>query len=309
MGAQRVQVHAVGLEGRVVAYAPERGRLDAQSLVAPAILLLERAGPIEEAEVGSLHVEAHRGHATLVGREMLEDGGQQELHGARLGGEPRDARDVQVRRFRAEQEVGVDIHGRFEPARRIEAHRNRRRLRAAEIGIHAERLRHVDVARDVHLAERDRLQRLLRCLPQHGCGPEPDLLTDRRTLGRLGRVPLGAHHVVERGRQIGIRETIRDDSIYHLSRFPFPVSRFFHADDRPDPDARLVRGPEVELMWGRRLLLGGDDAADRRSQVAPLDHEAVLGSREPGYGMRDAGCEVRSDGARALRYVSTSWIG
>ncbi len=307
MGAQRVQVHAVGLEGSVIAYALERGRLDAQSLVAPAILLLERAGPIEEAEVGSLHVEAHRGHATLVGREMLEDGRQQELHGARLGGEPRDARDVQVRRFRAEQEVGVDIHGRFEPARRIEAHRNRRRLRAAEIGIHAERLRHVDVARDVHLAERDRLQRLLRRLPQHGCGPEPDLLADRRTLGRLGRVPLGTHHVVQRRGEIRVREPIGHYAVDNAPRVPSPEP--LYSDNRSDPDRCFGGGPEVELMWGRRLLLGGDDAADRGSQVAPLDHEAALGSREPGYGMRDAGCGVRSDGARALRYVSTSWIG
>src|SRR5207302_3294716 len=151
--------------------------------------------------------------------------------------------------------------------------------------------------------------RLFRRLPQHGCGPEPDLLSDGRTLGRLRRVALGTHHVVQRRGEIRVREPVRHHTVDHLSRFPFPVSRLFDANDRPDPDARLVRGPEVELMWGRRLLLGGDDAADRGSQVAPLDHEAVLGSREPGYGMRDAECGVRSDGARALRYVSTSWIG
>ena len=315
MGPQRVQVHAVGLEGRIVAHPAERLRLDAQALVAPAVLVLQRAGPIEEAQVGALHVEAHRAHATLVGREMLEDGGQQELHGARLGGEPRDARDVQVRRFRAEQEVRVDVHGRFESARGIETHRDRRGLRAAEIGVHAERLCHVDVARDVHLPKRDRLQRLLWGLPKHRRGPEPDLLPDSRTLGGLGRVALGADDVVQGCGEIGVGEPIRHHAPHHLSRFPVPASRLFHAHNRPDPDGRLVRGPEVELVRGRRLLLSGDDAADRGSQVrwmgriAPLDHEAVLGSREPGCGMRDAGCEVRSDGARALRYVSTSWIG
>src|ERR1051325_4501033 len=156
-------------------------------------------------------------------------------------------------------------------------------------------------------APRDRLQRLFRALPQHGRGPEPDLLSDRRMLGGLGRVALGPHHIVQRGGEVGVCEPIGHDSVDDAPRVPSPEPLAPHY--RPDPDARLVRGPEVELMWGRWLLLGGDDAADRESRVGPLDHEAVLGTREPGYGMRDARCGMRSDGARALRYVSTSWIG
>src|SRR5437016_12861624 len=127
--AQRVEVHPVRLEGRVVAYSLERLRRDAEALVAPPVPVIEGPRAIEEAEIGALHVEAQRGHPALVGREVLEDGGEQEFDRARLGREPRHAGDVQVRSFGAEQEVGVQVDGRLEARRRVEADRNPASLR------------------------------------------------------------------------------------------------------------------------------------------------------------------------------------
>src|ERR1051325_10237470 len=158
---------------------------------------------------------------------------------------------------------------------------------------------------DVGLAPR--LARGPRRPPQGGGGPGAPLRGARGSRGGFGGAPPGPHHIVQWGGEVGVCEPIGHDPVDDTPRVPSPEP--LDPDDRPDPDARLVGGPEGELMWGRGLLRGGDDPADRESQVGPLDHEAVLGSREPGYGMRDAGCEVRSDEARALRYVSTSWIG
>src|SRR2546422_945321 len=93
----------------------------------------------------------------------------------------------------------------------------------------------------------------------------------------------------------------------------FPYTTLFRSldsDDRPDPDGGLVRGPEMELMRGRRLELGSDHAADggrgrrggRGGRRGLVDHVPVRGRRDPAAGSR-------SRGARALKYVSTSWIG
>jgi hypothetical protein len=49
----------------------------------------------------------------------------------------------------------------------------------------------------------------------------------------------------------------------------------------------------VELVRRRGLLLCGDDATDG-GRIASIDHDPVLGRRE-------AGCEMRSRGARALK--------
>ena len=212
-----------------------------------------------------------------------------------------------MRGLGAEQEVGVQVYRRLEPPRRVEPDGDGRRVRPAEIGVHAERSRHVGIGRDVDAPERDRLQRLLGNLPQHGGGPQPDLLACRGALGRARGVAFGAHHVVQRSCEIGIREPVRHDAVHDLSRFPFPVSRspfpvpgFFDSDDRADPNGGLVRGPEVELVGGRGLQLRGDDVADRRRGRGErrgggfADHVPVFGSREPG-------AERRSRGARAFK--------
>src|SRR2546426_967610 len=131
-----------------------------RSLVTAAIRVVERAGAIEEAEVRPFHVEAQGGDPALVRREVLKDGREQELDRARLGREPRNTGDVEVRGFGAEQEVGVEIDRRLEARCRVEADGDPRRLRAGHVGIHAQRLRHVGVARDVYGAERHGLERL-----------------------------------------------------------------------------------------------------------------------------------------------------
>jgi len=67
------EVHAVGLEGGEIAHELERLRPDAEALVATAVLVVERAGLVEEAQVRSLNVEAHGGDAPLMERKVLEN--------------------------------------------------------------------------------------------------------------------------------------------------------------------------------------------------------------------------------------------
>ncbi len=294
VGTQRVEVHPVGLEGRVIAHALERLRRDAEALVAAAIRLVERAGAIEEAEIRPLHVEAQGRDPTLVGREVLEDGREQELDRARLGGESRDTGDVEVRGFGAEQEVGVEIDRRLEARRRVEADGDPRRLGAGHVGVHAQRLRHVGVARDVYGAERHELERLLRVLPQHRRGPQPDLLADGGALGRLRGISLSTHHVVQRSREVRVGEPVGYDAIDDPSPSPLPrpFPRLFHPYYRPDADGGLVRSPKVELVRRRGLELGGDDTADGCG-LPMLDHDPVLGRRDPGGDSRSRGARLR----------------
>ena len=125
MGAQRVEVHPVGLERRVVARRRRTARAGGPSRAyCRRSSALSAAGLIEEAEVGTLHVEAERRDAALVRGKGLEDAAQQELDRAGLGGEAGDAGDVEVRRLGAEQEVAVEVDRRLEPARRVEPDRD-----------------------------------------------------------------------------------------------------------------------------------------------------------------------------------------
>jgi len=200
-----------------------------------------------------------------------------------------------VRGFRSEQEISVEIDRCLEPTRRVETHGNRGGLCPVQIGVHAERLRDVRVGRHVHATERHRLERLFGLLAQDGRGPQADLLPDRRTLGGPRGIAFGTHNVVQRGGQVGVGEAIRHDAVHDFSRFLLPAPCSLDAHDRPDPDGRLVRGPEVELVRRRGLLLGSDDATDGWGLGRGLvDHVPVLGSREPGAGSR-------SRGARALK--------
>ena len=283
--AQRVEVDAVPLERREIAHALERPRLDAEALVAPPVLVVEVAWLIQEAEVRSLHVEAHGRDLALVRREVLEDGGEEELHRARLGGETGDPGEVQVRGFRAEQEIGVEVHGGLEPARRVEADGDAGGLRAREVRVHAQRLSDVGIGRDEDARQRHRLQRLLGHLPQYRRRPQPDLLAHRRALARAHRIPLGADDVVQRRREIGVGEPIGDDAIDD-------ALAFFDAHDRADADARLDRRPEMELVRRGGFELGRDDAADgRRSGL--VDHVPVRGRREPDAGRKSRGARLR----------------
>ena len=286
VSAQGVEVDPVPLVRREVTHPLERPRRDAEALVAPQILVSQGSGLVEEAEVRPLHVETHRGDAALVLGEVLEDRGQEELDGARLGGKARHARQVQVRRFGTEQEIGVEVDRSLEPAGGVQAHGNPRRLRPGEIGIHAQRLRDVRVGRDEHARERHRLQRLLGHLAQHRRRPEPDFLPHRRALGRAYRIAFGADDVMQRRLEVGVGEPVGDDAVHHA-----PHSLFdFH--DRADPDARLHRRPEMELVRRCGFELGRDDAADGR-WPALVDHVPVRGRREPDAGRKSRGARLR----------------
>ena len=128
-----------------------------------------------------------------------------------------------MRGLRAEQKVRVQVHGRFEAARCVEAHGDGRGLSPPppKVRVHAERLRHVRVGRDVDVAQWDRLQRLCGNLPQHCRGPEANLLSRRRVLGCPRGVSFGAHDIVQRCDEVGVSEGVGydpvDDAPGHLS--------------------------------------------------------------------------------------------
>ncbi len=75
----------------------KRLRLDVELLVECLVRLLELSRLIQIAQVGTFDIEAHRGDRSLVLGEMSEHRCEQPLDGARLGREPRDAGDVEVR--------------------------------------------------------------------------------------------------------------------------------------------------------------------------------------------------------------------
>ena len=78
---------------------------------------------IEEAEVGTFHVEADRGDRALLLGEVREDRRQHPLDRARLRRESGNAGDVQVRRLGAEEEIGVEVDRRVGAAGAIHADR------------------------------------------------------------------------------------------------------------------------------------------------------------------------------------------
>jgi hypothetical protein len=80
-----------------------------QSLVDPPILLRDRAGLIQKAEIRPFDVEAERGDGALVRRKGLEDAGKQELDRAGLGGEAGDPGDDQVGGLGSEEKVAVEV--------------------------------------------------------------------------------------------------------------------------------------------------------------------------------------------------------
>ena len=286
MRAQCVEVDPIPLERREVAHPLERARRDPEALVAAPVFVVQVAGLIEETEVRSLHVEAHGRHLALVLGEVLEDRAQQELHRARLGGEAGHPRQVQVRRFRTQQEVGVEIDRGLEPHRGVEADGDPGRLRAGEVRVHPQRLGHVRVGRDEDARQRYRLQRLLGHLPQHRRRPQPDFLAHRGTLGGAHRIAFGADHVVQRGLQIRVREPVRDHAVHDALR------AFLDFDDRADPDARLDRRPEMELVRRSGFQLGRDHAADG-GRPGFVDHVPVRGRREPDAGRKSRGARLR----------------
>src|SRR5207302_6914826 len=105
------------------------------------------------------------------------------------------------------------------------------------------------------LTERHRLQRLFGNLPQHGRRPEPDLLPDGRLLRGAAGITIRAYDIVQRSREVRVRKPIGHDPVDDSSP---PLD----SHDRADADARLGRGPEMELVRSGGLQLGRDDSPD-----------------------------------------------
>ena len=198
-----------------------------------------------------------------------------------------------MRGFGAQQEVGVEIDRGIAAGRRVQAHGDGGGRRGVQECIHAQGLRHVGVVGHIDLAERHRLQRLLRHLPQHGGGPVANLLACRQCVAGARRIAFRADDIVQGGGEVRVREPLGHDTVHHTVRslLPAPCSDLH---DRTDPDTRIGRSPEVELMGRRRLELGRHHAADRGHV-----HDASLGRRE------DPRRWGRSRGARAFKYSST----
>ncbi len=265
VGPERVEIDAVRLEGGIVVHVLERLRPESEPRVLPAVLVRERGGLVQEAKVGAFDVEAKRGHRALVAWEGLEDAAEQKLDGAGLGGQARDAGDVEVRGFGAEQEVAVQEHGRLEAPRRVETHRDAGGALASGVRVHAEREHHVLVRGEPDGAKRYRLHRLLGNLPQHRGGEKTDLGPLTGLQVRRGRVAVSADHRVHRGDQIGVREAVGDDAEDH-------PSGILDADDGPDADGGVSGRPEVELMRRGRFELGGHHPAERSHALGHVNN-------------------------------------
>ena len=136
-----------------------------------------------------------------------------------------------------------------------------------EIAVHAQRDGDVVVVGEKHRAHRHRLQRLLghaAAAPPRCRGESRRARVDRER--RAARRAVVAEHVVQRRLQIGVAESLDDDSV-DLGNLSVHRMRAFDAHDRPDADRRVERRPEMEFVRRVRLALGRDDAAEWRSTL------------------------------------------
>ena len=259
------RVAARGVRGKVFDVLEGLGR-HADRVVQRAVGVVEARGRlVEEAEVGPLHVEADGRHASLLPREMGKDRREQPLDRTGLGGEPRHARDVEVRRLGAEQEVGVEIHGALHEARPVDSDGDAGVLPFLQVAVHAQCHRHIGFGGEVHDAHGYRLQRLVGDVAQRVRRVQPDFRSISRRAHRTRRVAVGADDIVQRGLQVGVRESLDDHPVdaHHLAvAGGWPLD----AHDRPDAHRRAEGGPKVELVGRVGAPLGGDDSAYRHSE-------------------------------------------
>src|SRR5690606_20222508 len=117
------------------------------------------------------------------------------------------------------------------------------------------------VGREVDRSTRDGLERLLGLVPEDGRGVEPDLRAFRRRLEPRRRLAVQPDVVVERALEVGVNRAVDDDPVD--GQRPGALDLELH--ERADPDRRVWRGPEVELVRRVRLPFRADDAADRRA--------------------------------------------
>ncbi len=229
-------------------------RRNAEGLVEGEIGRVERRRRlVEEAEIGSFHVEAERRDRPFLLGEMGEDRGQQPFDRARLGRESGDPGDREMCGLGAEQEVGVEVHGGVGPARVIEPNGNPRVRPVPEVGVHAERAGDIRIVGEKDLPHADRLQRLLRDLAQHRRGVQPDLGPGFRRRTRV-------REIVERRFEIRVAQPF-DHHAIHRRHVPVDRMRSHHSHDRADPNVRIERRPKVKRMRGVGSSLGGDDAS------------------------------------------------
>jgi hypothetical protein len=149
--------------------------------------------------------------------------------------------------------------GRRQPAGAVHADRDAGGLLGAHVAVHAQRHLHIFLRGEAHLGERHGLDRLLRLVPQHGCGPQSDFGASGGGR-RAGRVTLGGHDLMQRCGEIRVRARVHHDCVHAAPTLAI------HAHDGPDPKGRVRGGPEVELVWTRRQRFGRDYAPDRHHQ-------------------------------------------
>src|SRR5712691_4623291 len=115
--------------------------------------------------------------------------------------------------FRTEQEIGIEVDRRVTTGGRVQTDGNGGRRCGIEKCVHAQRLGDVRIIRDVDLAQRYWLKRLLRCLSQDRRGPVAYLLAGSRCLVGPRGVAFGANDIVQRGREVRVGEPLRHDTI------------------------------------------------------------------------------------------------
>ena len=165
-----------------------------------------------------------------------------------------------MRRLGAEQKVGVEPDGRRRRTRAVQSDGNSGARPGREVRVHPERDRDVLVAREVHGAHGNRLQRFFRHVAQHGRRVETDLGAPRRRAGVRTGISVVAEHLVEWRLDIGVAESLDDHSVDDRKR-TVDWLRALHSHDRSDSDRRIERGPEMEFVRGVGFSLCGDYAA------------------------------------------------
>ena len=143
------------------------------------------------------------------------------------------------------------------PAQRVDTYGNAGGSLGARVRVHAERQLHVGIGSEMHGTERHRLQRFLGHLTEDSGQEEAYLRASRGLTCHDGRIAFGANDGMQWRRQVGVGHAIGDDAIHGA---PGVIDAY----DRTDPDLRLRRGPEVELVRGAGLEFRGHDAADGR---------------------------------------------
>jgi hypothetical protein len=116
-------------------------------------------------------------------------------------------------RLRTEEKIGIEVDDGICPTRAVNSDRNPGVRALPQVSIHAQGNLDILFLRQENLSHRDRLERILRNLPQNRGCIETDLRAFRRRETRLGRRSVVTHHVMQRRLQVGVTESLDDDSV------------------------------------------------------------------------------------------------